>query len=60
MPNWDADYKLFLEKTFIQAMKDEAIQKEKDPNEYDIIDSGVLACKSTGGHASASHLILCQ
>ena len=60
LPNWEADYKLFLEKTFIQDMKTEATQEERDPDEYDISNSGVVACKTTGGHPSASHLMLCQ
>ena len=60
MPNWDADYTLFMEKTFLKDMKEDAIKKEENPDTYDINDGGVVACKTTGGLAPATHLMLCQ
>ena len=60
VPNWDADLAKFMEKTFLKDMKEDAIKKEENPDTYDINDGGVVACKTTGGLAPATHLMLCQ
>ena len=60
MPNWDADYAKFMEKTFLKDMKEDAIKKNDNPDTYDINDGGVVPCTTTGGLAPATHLILCQ
>ena len=60
LPNWEADYTLFMEKTFLTDMKKDAVKREDEPDTYDISDGGVVVCTTTGGLSPASHLILCQ
>lgn len=42
VPNWDADYALWLDKSFLKAMKEDAEKKSENPDQYDINDGGVL------------------
>ena len=60
LPNWDADYAKFLEKTYLKDMKEDAIKRNDDPDAYDINNGGVVPCTTTGDLTTATHLILCQ